>query len=108
MLTERAGFDTDWAGSSSRRADQIPAYAEIHEATEAVRRPRWAAPGDPKASAAALLKVVDAQEPPLRVFFGEAPLGLAKADYENRLRTLGQWQAGAGLAPGESLARWPL
>src|SRR5271168_945262 len=50
-LIEPAGFDTDWAGSSSRRADQLPAYAEIHEATEAVRRQRWAAPGDPKASA---------------------------------------------------------
>src|ERR1700739_2158769 len=97
MLTERAGFDTDWAGSSSRRADPLPAYAEIHEATEAVRKQRWSAPGDPKASAAALLKVIDAPEPPLRVFFGEAPLGLAKADYESRLRTWEEWQPGAGL-----------
>jgi NAD(P)-dependent dehydrogenase (short-subunit alcohol dehydrogenase family) len=99
-LIEPAGYDTDWAGSSSRRADQLPAYAEIHETIEAVRRQRWAAPGDPKASAAALLKVVDAQEPPLRVFFGEAPLGLAKADYENRLRTWEQWQPVAELAQG--------
>ena len=99
-LIEPGGFDTDWAGSSSRRADPLPAYAEVHAATEEVRARRWAGPGDPKASAAALLKVVDAQEPPLRVFFGEAPLRLAKADYEDRLRTWEQWQPVAELAQG--------
>src|SRR6202042_1374353 len=86
-LIEPAGFDTDWAGSSSRRAEELPAYADVHAATDAVRKQRWSAPGDPKASAAAVLKVVDAEQPPLRVFFGTAPLELAKADYEERLRT---------------------
>jgi len=99
-LIEPAGFDTDWAGSSSRRAEELPAYSDVHAATEEVRKTRWAAPGDPKASAAAVLKVVDADEPPLRVFFGEAPLGLAKADYEDRLRTWEQWQPVAELAQG--------
>ena len=99
-LIEPAGFDTDWAGSSSRRAEELPAYADVHAATEAVRKQRWSAPGDPKASAAAVLKVVDAEQPPLRVFFGTAPLGLAKADYEERLRTWEQWQPVAELAQG--------
>jgi NAD(P)-dependent dehydrogenase (short-subunit alcohol dehydrogenase family) len=99
-LIEPGGFDTDWSGPSSRRADPLPAYAEVLAATEAERQHRWSAPGDPKASAAALLKVVDAEEPPLRVFFGEAPLGLAKADYENRLRTWEEWQRVAELAQG--------
>ena len=99
-LIEPAGFDTDWSGSSSRRAEELPAYSDVHAATEEVRKTRWAAPGDPKASAAAILKVVDADEPPLRVFFGEAPLGLARADYEDRLRTWEQWQPVAELAQG--------
>jgi len=99
-LIEPGGFDTDWSGPSSRRADPLPAYADVLAATEAERQQRWSAPGNPKASAAALLKVVDADEPPLRVFFGEAPLGLAKADYENRLRTWEQWQPVAELAQG--------
>jgi hypothetical protein len=34
------------------------------------------------------------------VFFGEAPLGLVKADYESRLRTWEQWQPVAELAQG--------
>jgi NAD(P)-dependent dehydrogenase (short-subunit alcohol dehydrogenase family) len=99
-LIEPGGFDTDWSGSSSRSAERLPAYADAHAANDAVRKARWAAPGDPKASAAALLKVVDADEPPLRVFFGEAPLPIAKADYESRLRTWEQWQSVAELAQG--------
>jgi NAD(P)-dependent dehydrogenase (short-subunit alcohol dehydrogenase family) len=99
-LIEPAGFSTDWSGSSSRTAEALPAYADLHAENERVRKTRWAAPGDPKASAAAVLKVVDAEQPPLRVFFGEAPLGLAKADYEERLRTWEQWQSVAELAQG--------
>jgi NAD(P)-dependent dehydrogenase (short-subunit alcohol dehydrogenase family) len=98
-LIEPAGYDTDWSGSSSRRAEQLAAYADVHAATDAERKNRWQQ-GDAKASAAALLKVVDAEEPPLRVFFGEAPLRLAKADYEDRLRTWEQWQPIAELAQG--------
>lgn len=48
--------------------------------------------GDPKASGAAVLKVVDAQGPPLRIFFGDGPLGIATKDYEARLQTWNQWQ----------------
>src|SRR6202012_6002974 len=99
-LIEPAGFSTDWSGSSSRRAEELTAPAAVPAAAEEVRRTRWAAPGDPKASAAAVLEVVDADEPPLRVFFGDAPLGLAKADYEQRLRTWEEWQPVAELAQG--------
>jgi NAD(P)-dependent dehydrogenase (short-subunit alcohol dehydrogenase family) len=99
-LIEPAGYSTDWSGSSSRRAEELPDYAEIHRETEEVRRTRWSAPGDPKASAAAVLKVVDAEQPPLRVFFGTAPLGIAKADYEQRLKTWEEWQPVAELAQG--------
>jgi len=98
-LIEPQGYDTDWSGSSSRRAEPLPAYADVHAATDAERKNRWKQ-GDPEASSAAVLKVVDADEPPLRVFFGEAALGLAKADYEQRLRTWEQWQSVAELAQG--------
>jgi len=99
-LIEPAGFSTDWSGSSSRTAEALPAYADLHAENERVRKTRWAAPGDPKASAAAVLKVVDAEQPPLRVFFGTEPLGMAKADYEQRLRTWEEWQPVAELAQG--------
>ena len=49
-------------------------------------------PGDPAATRSAILKVVDAEQPPLRVFFGRAPIDIAKADYESRLATWDEWQ----------------
>jgi hypothetical protein len=70
----------------------LPDYKEVHEAAEKVRAQRTSKPGDPAASAAAVLKIVDTPKPPLRVFFGELPLSLAKADYESRLATWEEWQ----------------
>ena len=47
---------------------------------------------DPTASAAALLEVVDSPNPPLRVVFGDGPLALATAKYEQRLATWRAWE----------------
>ena len=91
-LIEPGGFDTDWSGPSSKRSEPLADYAELHQQIAEVRKTRWSNPGDPTASAAAILKVVDAQDPPLRVFFGESPLQTARADYESRLATWEQWQ----------------
>lgn len=99
-LIEPGGFSTDWAGPSARRSTPLPDYREVHEEADRIRSQRVAKPGDPKASARAILKVVDAPEPPLRVFFGELPLQLAKADYEQRLTTWEQWQPVAVEAQG--------
>ncbi|WP_392958855.1 SDR family oxidoreductase [Streptomyces sp. LN245] len=99
-LIEPGGFATDWAGSSSSTSEQLPAYAEFHEEVQEQRRKRVGTPGDPRASAAAVLEIVDADEPPLRCFFGAAPLDIAKADYERRLATWEKWQPVAELAQG--------
>ena len=99
-LIEPGGFDTDWAGPSSKRAAELPDYAEVHEDANRKRAQRMPAPGNPTASAKAILKVVDATPPPLRVFFGEKPLSLAKADYESRLKLWEEWQPVAELAQG--------
>jgi NAD(P)-dependent dehydrogenase (short-subunit alcohol dehydrogenase family) len=100
-LIEPGGFDTDWSGPSAKHSDRLSAYDEVRAAVDAERGKRWANPGNPEASAAALLKVVDAEEPPLRVFFGASPLATAKADYESRIRNWEQWQPVAELAQGE-------
>ncbi|MGV9346700.1 hypothetical protein ACWDSD_18130 [Streptomyces spiralis] len=48
--------------------------------------------GDPKAAAAALLKVVDAEQPPLRVLSGVAPTHMVKNLYAERLQTWADWE----------------
>jgi NAD(P)-dependent dehydrogenase (short-subunit alcohol dehydrogenase family) len=100
-LIEPGGYSTDWGGSSARHAEPIAAYDEVRAAMQAMREARWTAPGDPVASAAAVLKVVDADEPPLRIFFGTAPLGIAEADYASRLATWRAWQPVSIEAHGE-------
>jgi NAD(P)-dependent dehydrogenase (short-subunit alcohol dehydrogenase family) len=99
-VIEPGGFDTDWAGPSAKHSAPLPAYADMHEAAARGRAARVAAPGDPVASAAAVLKIVDAEEPPLRVFFGSAPLAIATKDYESRLKTWNDWQPVSVLAQG--------
>ena len=91
-LIEPGGFSTDWAGSSAKHAAELPDYADAHAKVNEWRASRWANPGDPQASARAILKVVDAAEPPLRVFFGASPLQTAKTDYESRLAVWEKWQ----------------
>jgi NAD(P)-dependent dehydrogenase (short-subunit alcohol dehydrogenase family) len=90
-LIEPGGFSTDWAGSSAVRSAPHPDYAELHDVVARERKTRLATPGDPAASAGAILRIVDADEPPLRVFFGTAPLGIAKADYASRIETWEKW-----------------
>ena len=49
-------------------------------------------PADPKATRGAILKIVDAEKLPVRIFFGKAPLDIATKYYESRLATWNEWQ----------------
>ena len=100
-LIEPGGFSTDWAGASAKHSEPLAAYDEVREQTHRDRAARnTSGPGDPKASAEAVLRIVDAEEPPLRVFFGAAPLSIAKADYASRIETWEQWDDVSQLAQG--------
>ncbi len=46
--------------------------------------------GNPEATGPVVLELVDMAEPPLRVFFGTDPIGIAKKDYESGLA---EWDA---------------
>jgi NAD(P)-dependent dehydrogenase (short-subunit alcohol dehydrogenase family) len=91
-LVEPGGFSTDWGGASAKHATANPAYDEVREVAARFRAERTDSQGDPTASSGAILKLVDAENPPLRVFFGDGPLGLAVADYEQRLATWREWE----------------
>ena len=90
-LIEPGGYSTDWSGPSAKRSEQNPDYSGVREAAQN-RRSAAASPGDPTATRQAILKVVDADKPPLRIFFGEVPLGIATDDYESRLAEWNEWQ----------------
>jgi NAD(P)-dependent dehydrogenase (short-subunit alcohol dehydrogenase family) len=91
-IIEPGAYSTDWGGASARHAAANPAYDTFREKAAEQRKARAGNPGDPVATREALLKVVDAENPPLRIFFGEAPLAIATKDYESRLATWREWQ----------------
>ncbi|MFF2130676.1 SDR family oxidoreductase [Streptomyces olivochromogenes] len=88
-IVEPGGFTTDWAGSSAKHAERIPAYDTVREALSAQMGD--ASYADPSDAGAALLQIVDAENPPLRVFFGTDGLEIAKNLYADRLKTWDDW-----------------
>lgn len=98
-LIEPGGFSTDWAGPSAVRSAELPPY-EAAWAADRARRGSMSR-GNPSTTSEAVLKVVEAEDPPLRVFFGRTPLATAEADYASRLATWREWQDVAVAAHGE-------
>jgi NAD(P)-dependent dehydrogenase (short-subunit alcohol dehydrogenase family) len=99
-LIEPAGYSTDWSGSSAKHSAQLPAYDNTREQALASRKQRFTKPGDPTTTRQAILTLVDSENPPLRLFLGESPLGIATADYESRLAAWREWQPVAAAAQG--------
>ena len=99
-LVEPTGFSTDWSGPSSVQSEPIPAYAEFREQVMEMRKQRLGTPGDPEATGPAILQVVDADEPPLRVFFGVGLLDQIKGEYGQRIENWERWDDVAVAAHG--------
>jgi NAD(P)-dependent dehydrogenase (short-subunit alcohol dehydrogenase family) len=105
-IIEPAGYATDWSGPSAKRATPIAAYEEARAARAAFRSA--ATPGDPEASGPAILKVVDAESPPLRIFFGSAGLPMTRAEYARRIETWEEWNEVSIEAQGDLAAKTAL
>ncbi len=99
-LIEPAGYATDWGGASAIRAEPLAAYDGARAKIAAFRSGNT--PGDPDATGAAILKVVDAAEPPLRIFFGSVGLPMTRAEYDRRISTWEQWNEVSVEAQGAS------
>jgi NAD(P)-dependent dehydrogenase (short-subunit alcohol dehydrogenase family) len=102
-LIEPAGYATDWGGPSAIHAKPLPAYDGARAVIDGWRSSN--VPGDPEATGNAVLKIVDAKDPPLRVFFGVAGLQITRPEYEKRLDTWQQWNDLAVEAQGKLAAK---
>lgn len=97
-LVEPGGYPTGWI-SSAVQATRMPEYDPIRAAH--AQNPVRTRHGDPAATAAAMLELVDADEPPLRVFFGDWQLEMMRGEYESRLATWERWDDLARRAHGK-------
>lgn len=80
LLVEPGPFRTDWAGRSANEAAHgIADYKETAVArANMVRNYSGKQPGDPVRAAIAIVKAVEAEQPPLRLLLGKAALTFAR------------------------------
>jgi NAD(P)-dependent dehydrogenase (short-subunit alcohol dehydrogenase family) len=92
-LIEPGPFGTGWldAGVQSERNS---AYDDVRP-----ENLEWDI-GDPRGTRAAILQVVDAADPPRRLFLGRSSLPEVEAAYAERLATWREWQPVAVAATG--------
>jgi NAD(P)-dependent dehydrogenase (short-subunit alcohol dehydrogenase family) len=98
-LVEPGGFATDWGGTSAIRAVVNPIYDGARAKVAAFRANY--VPGDPDATGPAILKVVDAPEPPLRIFFGSSGLTMTRTEYARRIEMWEKWNSVSLEAQGD-------
>jgi NAD(P)-dependent dehydrogenase (short-subunit alcohol dehydrogenase family) len=101
-IVEPGGYSTDWSGSSAVRAERLSAYEQTWERREKMFAQASRYRGVPEATGPAILEVVDAQEPPLRIFLGAAPLEMIRPEYAQRLATWEEWDEVSKAAQGSA------
>ncbi|MCP2351780.1 SDR family NAD(P)-dependent oxidoreductase [Nonomuraea roseoviolacea] len=77
-----------------------PAYDPLRQRLGAIAGKQPA--GDPSAAAQALLKLVDSDNPPLRVLFGQGFQSMIQQAYADRLKTWADWQDLSAQAQGRA------
>ena len=102
-IVEPGGFATEWGTTSAHRAKQMPAYDAARASIANIRSA--ATPGDPAATGVVMLKLVDMEEPPLRIFFGNRGLPMIKQEYAERIATWEKWNDLSLAAQGHLAAR---
>ncbi len=89
-LVEPGGYATDFLSDSSiRTAPALPAYDAVRAQLAAMLTPDSL--GDPAATADAMLTLVDAENPPLRLILGTL-LPFVEDIYAQRIKTWQAWQ----------------
>lgn len=97
-LVEPNGYSTDWSGASANQTVPNEVYAPLKKAfNEAATPDSW---GKPEATIDPILKIVDSENPPLRVLFGKVAYPAVKQVYEQRLASFDEWKEVSAAAHG--------
>lgn len=88
-------FRTDWAGRSMDRAVRsVSDYDAVMDPLRAARQAKSGnQPGDPDKAALALLRLVEAEHPPARLFLGEDALALVAQKLDQMRTEMAAWDA---------------
>lgn len=97
-LIEPNGFSTDWAGASAFHTQSMPEYDQVKADFQAGLTDDIF--GKPDATTDAVLKLVDSENPPLRLLLGKVAYPWVSQVYEGRHAEWGQWNEVAAAAHG--------
>lgn len=93
-IVEPGGFRTDFAGSSTTIEEGRLEYDAVVGAAARMQRAfDGSQPGDPRRGARAILEIVNADNPPLRLPLGSDAVGAIEQSDRARLDELGRWRA---------------
>jgi NAD(P)-dependent dehydrogenase (short-subunit alcohol dehydrogenase family) len=86
-------FRTEWAGRSMARTPRsIADYDAVMDPIRAGRQAKSGhQPGDPAKAAQAVLALIEAEHPPVRLFLGEDALGLVDQKLDSMKAEIGAW-----------------
>lgn len=97
-MVEPNGFATDWSGASAIQTESLDVYAPLKQAFAETADPSTF--GNPEATADAILKLTDTENPPLRLLLGSVAYPLIKQAYAEKLASWDEWQAVSAAAHG--------
>ena len=98
-IVEPGAYATEFGGpASGKSAVGLSIYADLK--AQIFERMKTMDKGDPKATPDAIFKLVDAENPPLRLFLGSHNLPWIRAAYADRLATWEAWQSVSESAQG--------
>lgn len=96
-IIEPGSFSTGFR-EATQLETAMPAYEELRK--EIHGRFNGAIIGDPEATAPAILQVVDAEDPPLRLILGNWLLPMVKQHYQSRIEIWDKWADVSNAAQG--------
>lgn len=99
-IVEPGAYATEF-GKSAKIADVLEPYADFRR--QFIERLTNLERGDPHATAEAILKLVDTENPPLRLALGSQVLPGARALYADRISTWEAWEEVSNAAQGQPL-----
>jgi NAD(P)-dependent dehydrogenase (short-subunit alcohol dehydrogenase family) len=92
LIVEPGAFRTEFGGSRMHRSREIEAYrVSTADTRTAVDAMDGSQPGDPAKAAAAILAVLDAENPPLRLALGADAVDAIRAHHDRSRRALDAW-----------------
>ena len=90
-IVEPGGFKTDFATRSLARAERIAAYQPLYEAL--LKAFESGVYGDPVRAVQAMIQVVEAEQPPLRLALGADALKTIRGKLHSELEEYSRWES---------------